>query len=447
MENPYQLIFHVEPTTGLLNDPNGLAQFNGTYYFFHQWNRFETNHCYKEWGLFTSQDMIHWEGHGSAILPDRTIDQNGVYSGSGILHNGKIYLFYTGNVKNNGMRKSYQCLTISEDGKTFVKQEPAIVTPPVFTEHHRDPKVWRGKNHWWMIVGTQTKAEVGTIALYASDDLVHWRYENKLCDDTFDQMCECPDLFPVNDDTDILVCCPQKRPTKGNQETAISSYAAYIPGKFDEDTQKFVGKSNPIRLDDGFDFYAPQTFQDELGRRIMVAWMSRMSEAEEQQCPTQQFGYVHCLTLPRVVKWQDGQLLQQPIDEVKQLRKTRTEFTASDKTFDLVSGRFEIVLTRQRFNRDFQLSMRNDAVSLQYNHKAKMLVVSRINWVSKKCETKVITLEQLSNLRIISDSSTMEIFVNDGASVFSLRYFTDADQLTAQYHSLATDDKLTYFSY
>lgn len=79
MKNPYKLTYHIEPSKGLLNDQNGLIQYKGTYYFFHQWNRFNMNHDYKEWGLFTVNDMINWNSHGSAVIPDRNEDRNGVY--------------------------------------------------------------------------------------------------------------------------------------------------------------------------------------------------------------------------------------------------------------------------------------------------------------------------------------------------------------------------------
>ena len=49
--------FHLEPNVGLLNDPNGLIQYKGIYYVFFQWNRFEKNLTYKEWGLFTSKNL------------------------------------------------------------------------------------------------------------------------------------------------------------------------------------------------------------------------------------------------------------------------------------------------------------------------------------------------------------------------------------------------------
>ena len=34
---PYRQKFHIQPTTGLLNDPNGFAYFNGEYHLFYQW--------------------------------------------------------------------------------------------------------------------------------------------------------------------------------------------------------------------------------------------------------------------------------------------------------------------------------------------------------------------------------------------------------------------------
>lgn len=87
MDNLYKMTYHIEPNRGLINDPNGFIQYKDTYYFFHQWNRFGLDHSYKEWGLFTSKDMLHWQSQGSAILPDREEDRNGVHSGSSIEYN------------------------------------------------------------------------------------------------------------------------------------------------------------------------------------------------------------------------------------------------------------------------------------------------------------------------------------------------------------------------
>lgn len=102
--------YHLEPDRGLLNDPNGLVFYKDMYHVFFQWNRFEKNHSYKEWGHFTSKDLLHWNWEGSALLPDQFYEQNGVYSGSALIKDGQLRLFYTGNNKSGGVRKSSQCL-------------------------------------------------------------------------------------------------------------------------------------------------------------------------------------------------------------------------------------------------------------------------------------------------------------------------------------------------
>ena len=97
--------YHLEPDRGLLNDPNGLVFYKDMYHVFFQWNRFEKNHSYKEWGHFTSKDLLHWNWEGSALLPDQFYEQNGVYSGSALIKDGQLRLFYTGNNKSGGEKK------------------------------------------------------------------------------------------------------------------------------------------------------------------------------------------------------------------------------------------------------------------------------------------------------------------------------------------------------
>ena len=65
--------YHLEPDRGLLNDPNGLVFYKDMYHVFFQWNRFEKNHSYKEWGHFTSKDLLHWNWEGSALLPEQGV--------------------------------------------------------------------------------------------------------------------------------------------------------------------------------------------------------------------------------------------------------------------------------------------------------------------------------------------------------------------------------------
>lgn len=160
-------------------------------------------------GLFTSKDLLRWKHQGSALLPDSDKDLSGVYSGSAIVIEDKMHLFYTGNSKIDGRRRSLQCQAISEDGKTFQKSNSFIITPEEFTEHHRDPKIWSDQNGYHMIVGSQTKNGHGAIAYYQSIDCKEWDYQGIFyTSEDLEQMAECPDYFELDGES-LLLVCPQ----------------------------------------------------------------------------------------------------------------------------------------------------------------------------------------------------------------------------------------------
>src|SRR5690606_27727101 len=99
LDDPYRLNYHLMPPVGLLNDPNGLIQYKGHYHVFYQWNPFATAHGAKFWGHYSSKDMVNWQEEPIALVPSEWYERNGCYSGSAIELDGKLYLFYTGNVK------------------------------------------------------------------------------------------------------------------------------------------------------------------------------------------------------------------------------------------------------------------------------------------------------------------------------------------------------------
>ena len=123
----WRLKFHLMPPVGWLNDPNGLCEFNGEYHIFYQYSPFDANGGIKLWGHYTSKDFINYKNNGTEIFADQPFDCHGAYSGSTIVHNGKMNIFYTGNVKHVGEhdyissgRGHNTVLLVSEDGKTLV---------------------------------------------------------------------------------------------------------------------------------------------------------------------------------------------------------------------------------------------------------------------------------------------------------------------------------------
>lgn len=420
--------FHLEPPRGLLNDPNGLSYFNGKYYVFFQWNRFVKDHSYKEWGMFTSPDMVRWTFEGSALLPDQTYDMCGVYSGSGLVIDEKLYLFYTGNVKKGGKRKSHQCMAVTENGQKFLKLGSVAETPEYFTEHFRDPKVFRTESGtYFMVTGAQRKSGKGALALFRSGDGLTWEYSGIPAVTEEYEMVECPDLFPI-DGTYVLLYCPQRRDNE--KDTDISSFSAVKTVRFNEREGTFDDADldqNFSRTDFGFDFYAPQTFEAPDGRRILYAWMSRM-DVEQEEIFSRGDPRIHCLTLPREFKVTAGKLIQTPVKELEQLKGAEVPpIRCEDGTVRLLPGdrTFFLHFTLPGPGRDVSVRFHSGESSLTWVPEAKQVRFTRKNWVTGKTESRECRIERLREVEIWSDQSSMEIFLNGGEAVMSSRIFPE----------------------
>lgn len=148
-----KLNYHLMPKKGWLNDPNGLVYFKGEYHIFYQAD--EENllgHVNKAWGHYSTKDFITYKRHELAILPDSICDKNGAYSGSAIVKDDVLYLFYTGNVKHEGNHdyitsgREHNLMRVeSKDGIHFTNKVCLLKNedyPSDCTNHVRDPKIF-----------------------------------------------------------------------------------------------------------------------------------------------------------------------------------------------------------------------------------------------------------------------------------------------------------------
>ena len=99
--NNWRQKYHIEPKSGWLNDPNGLCFFKGYYHVFYQYAK-EATGGNKYWAHIKSKDLINWEEAPIFLSPEHDYDKNGAYSGSAIIKDDKMHIFYTGNVKKEG---------------------------------------------------------------------------------------------------------------------------------------------------------------------------------------------------------------------------------------------------------------------------------------------------------------------------------------------------------
>ena len=434
--------YHIQGIVGLINDPNGFSQFNGKYHLFYQWNPLGTNHKNKTWAHSTSEDLLHWERRKTALRPDTWYSKDGVYSGSGIVIEGKLYLFYTGNVKNeNGERESYQCIAVSEDGENFKRWEPSIVNQPDgYTRHIRDPKIWEKDGKYYAVLGIQNNNLEGKVVLYSSKNLKKWKFLGEIAGANrgtlgeFGYMWECPDYFQMKDEktgeiVDLLIACPQGLDSEGDLYN--NKYqSGYFFGNMDYEKPEFNITSKFIELDRGNDFYAPQSMKDKEGRRIIVGWMGI---PEEEDFPTINSEWLHCLTLPRELKVIDGILYQHPISEMKNIRGEKNQFDSHFLKGETEIGKgvtYELIARFSDINSDFGLKLRaNDDKSsetvIKFDFKDKKLILDRSRGEQSDKRVRKVFLGDRKELelRIFVDNSSIEIFVNNGEEVFSSRIF------------------------
>ncbi len=172
---------------------------------------------------------------------------------------------YTGNHRDNHWQRhaSQMIARLKEDGSVEKFPKPVISQQPEgYTSHFRDPKVFKYGEKYYAIIGAQNNDQQGRLLLYNTEDIINWHYLGEINTelDDFGYMWECPDYFNL-DNQDVILICPQGIEPKGNQFKNIYQ-SGYILGKFDIEKLTYEHE-NFVELDNGFDFYAPQTFLDE----------------------------------------------------------------------------------------------------------------------------------------------------------------------------------------
>jgi beta-fructofuranosidase len=306
--DPWRPLWHFTPAYGWMNDPNGVIQFRGEYHLFYQHYPFGTDWGPMHWGHAVSRDLLRWRHLPIALAPTPGgPDAGGVFSGSAVDDGGVLSLVYTG----HGERQ-VQCLATSRDGRRFEKdaRNPVLASPPegFSTADFRDPKVWRAEGRWWLVAGSH-RGETGAALLFESQDLRRWTFKAVAAesDGTQGSMWECPDLFPL-DGQDVLVYSPMGLPSRA---------PLVVVGRLDYTSGRFTVESRHV-ADHGFDFYAPQSFRDERGRRVVIGWMESW---ESKAWPTKPHGWAGAMTVPRVLRLRaDGTPRWSPVEEVETLR-------------------------------------------------------------------------------------------------------------------------------
>ena len=387
-----QDFLHLKAPENWINDPNGFIYFKGRYHLFYQHFPYAPMWGTMYWGHAVSDDLVHWSHEKIALFPTKDYDRNGVFSGSAVEKDGKMYLYYTANryLKEqdenihvaDGEYEESQVMIISEDGFHFDNWNGKKQIIPVIRDDEtadsmdtRDPKVWEENGVYYMILGSTYKHEIGRLEL----------------------------------------------------------------------------EDNYSLIDYGGDFYAQQTNLDKDGRRVMIGWI-RMPEAvtgmksskaavffaqnsdreeNEREKITQSIDENHLkksdksqllteerviwngmMSLPRVVEVENGQVRFRVHPNV---RKGLSRSLSSQDALRS-SNPFCIKTTLQ--NGDcldiggYQISMKDGTICTD-----RTRVFPHTD--SKKLHCQIPDAGEKADLEIFVDPNLIEIFVNDGEYVLS----------------------------
>ena len=443
----YTLGFHIAPKTGWLNDPNGLCQFRGVYHAFFQFNPVWPAIDTKYWRHFTSTDLLHWKDEGTPLVTDIAEDRNGVFSGSACVRRGMasdggdlMCLYYTGNVvykddPEAGMdfvhtgREANEILVTSEDGVHFSEKSVLLRNsdyPDVCTLHVRDPKVWEQDGRMWMLLGARDKDDEGMVLLYGSDDGRTWRIKSQIySQNKFGYMWECPNIVQI-DGKDFLAVCPQGLPDEVDRWQNLWQ-AGYFPLEGSILDTVLVDETTFVEWDLGYDFYAPQVFVDDSGRTILIGWMGTF-EDNRTSSPDGML-WAHCLTVPRVLTVGDNGLLRQnPVPELEAGRGEMVSLHAS-KHVAIDEHRADIVI--DGIEGVGALVLDDNAVEIAYTGEKLEVSFGNAKVAGGRIDRQV-PLDHLTDMRVLIDTSAIEIYANGGSVVFSTRWFPTADMLKVE---------------
>ncbi len=137
---------------------------------------------------------------------------------------------------------------------------------------------------------------------YCGSSLREWTFDRVLAhaDAGESYMWECPEFFSLGDQH-YLMFSPAGNECRGIQlPKSLSKWrntGMWSPGRL------FAQSGHFTELDNGHDFYAPQSFLAKDGRRIVIGWMDMW----ESPMPSKREGWAGCMTLARELseeQWQ-----------------------------------------------------------------------------------------------------------------------------------------------
>lgn len=436
---PFRPQVHFSPQAHWINDPNGMIYYNGAYHLFYQYYPGGTTWGPMHWGHAQSKDLFHWTEMPIALYPDSL---GYIFSGSAVadIHNtsgfGKngriplvaIFTHHDPRGERVG-RNDFQNQSLAyslDEGKTWTKYAGNPVLKNTGIRDFRDPKVmWFEPQKKWVM----TLATHDHITFFSSPDLKNWKQESEFGKQlgAHGGVWECPDLFQLSlNGKNHWVLLVNLNPGGPNGGSATQ----YFIGDFNG--TEFKPLDDQIRWADfGPDEYAGVTWSNTGPRKIFLGWMSNWIYAN--QVPTSKWR--NAMTIPRELSLKDahGNLLlaASPVKEIQQMAlkaipvypakpiKTPAQFMLKFSWDNLKAYTIEL------------WNDQGDRLVFGYNQDDKRYFIDRTksgqsgfnSEFAKVAYAPRLATGPSSDLKMIVDASSIELFTDGGLTVMTSLFF------------------------
>lgn len=440
----YRPKFHFTPKANWMNDPNGLVFYNEKYHLFYQYYPDSTVWGPMHWGHASSKDLIAWEHHPIALYPDSL---GYIFSGSAVIDKNNtagfgenaMVVMYTyhdpiGDKEGSILFQTQGIAYSNDEGTTFTKYEgnPVILNPGI--RDFRDPKAFwnEEKEIWQMALVAKDR-----VVFYESPDLKSWARLSEFTDNDPDLgVWECPDLFEMkvegSDESKWILIV-----SHGTGAPNGGSGTRYFVGEYDG--TEFTTENEAKWIDYGTDNYAGVTYNNTPnGERIFIGWMSNWAYAI--YTPTD--SWRSAMTLPRSLKltkenadytlvsevWKDFSNYRTAVDKAELKGKPPKKFSYEK----LQNAQLDIKLNRDS---DFKIIISNEKGEkyvVSYSSEENIVLTDRSKsgktnfrdtFLSPSPQQAPTNNDPISELSMIFDESSVELFINDGKLVITNQLF------------------------
>ncbi len=432
----YKPFFHVFPSNGLLNDPNCVFYKDGKYFVFFQHHPTNPIHGLKTMSLAITKDFKDFDYSYMINKPENKFDSHGIYSGNAIKYKDNIIAMYTGNVRDKDwIRTSYVVISHFDIKTKSFKNKKTLLSNfdcKDYTEHFRDPYIFKYKNNLYFLLGAQHKNGYGVILLFKfSSDLKEAKLINEIIISLQYRMIECPNIMFIKNKA-ILVYSPQLKDELTKKGTNPDLVRYVVIGQdvlFNKDNNFIINlNKKSIKenvLDYGLEFYAPQTFLKSRKWNI-IGWTGIPTSIDY---PETIEGWIFMLSMVKEVDLVNNKLVMREIKNFKNNYINSSNKKAIYNSYILKPNNslFLYDKTCKKLSIEFRDSEEQKIVITRFDDKKYYPYDSR----------KEIMLDnKYSNIRveIFLDASIIEIKIDNGKYWYTSRiYLEDEFEIRSKY--------------